>query len=171
MTTLHRTLTILVCAALYASARAASAPAPEKFLGTAMQDGNAEIAVCRMALRKSTNPAVKRFAEKMIKDHSSINDAIAKLARSKGYKLPDGVSLKQKGTYELLKARSGTGFDKTFMEHNVSDHEQDIKDFTEEADGATDADVKSFALTTLKILHEHFELSRQVNSAIATAGR
>jgi putative membrane protein len=81
------------------------------------------------------------------------------------------VSLKQRATYDLLEARSGAGFDETFMKHNVSDHEQDIKDFTEEANGTSDADVKSFALRTLKTLQEHLELSRKVNSDIATADK
>ena len=90
------------------------------------------------------------------------------LARAKNFKLPDGSSLKQKATYELLKARSGASFDKTFMTHNVSDHEQDIKDFTEEANGSSDADVKAFALATLKVLNEHLDQARQVSSAITT---
>ena len=164
-------LLILGCAALCASESANAAPEPKKFLQNAMQDGLAKIAVCQLALQKSTNPAVKSFAEKMIKDHSSIDEAIANLARSKNYQLPDSVSLKQKATYDLLKARSGAGFDHTFMKHNVSDHEQDIKDFTEEANGTTDPDVKSFAQTTLKTLQEHFELSRKVNLQVATSGK
>ncbi|MGN6527077.1 MAG: DUF4142 domain-containing protein [Burkholderiaceae bacterium] len=171
MIVLHRAL-ILGCGVLCASAvHAAGAPAPEKFLATAMQDGIAEIAACRMALEKSTDPAVKGFADRMIKDHSAIDDEIANLARSKNLKLPDGPSLKQKATYELLKARSGASFDKAFMEHNVSDHEQDIKDFTEEAKGTSDADVKTFALATLKTLNEHLDQARKVSSATKTADK
>jgi predicted outer membrane protein len=68
MNNLHRMLVILGCGALCASASAKGVPAPEKFLATAMQDGIAEIALCQMALRKSANPAVKSFADRMIKD-------------------------------------------------------------------------------------------------------
>ena len=167
----HRMLVIIGCTALCAAARAASVPAPTKFLATALQDGMAEIALCQLALQKSSNPAVRGFAERMIQDHSSIDDAITRLARSKHFRLPDSVNLKQKATYDLLKARSGAGFDQTFMKHNVSDHEQDIKDFTEEAEAGSDADVKSFASTTLKTLQGHFELSRKVNLEIETAGK
>ena len=165
----QRMLIILGCLAAFLSESATAAPEPKKFLENAMRDGLAEIAVCQLALQKTTNPAVKSFAEKMIKDHSSIDGEIANLARSKNYELPDSVSLKQKATYDLLKAHSGTGFDEAFMKHNVSDHEQDIKDFSEEANETTDADIKSFALTTLKTLHEHFELARKVNSQVLTS--
>ena len=171
MTSLLRSLAILGVAAACASASAASVPPPRKFLATAMQDGIAEIAVCRLALDKSANPAVRSFAERMIKDHSNIDDAISRLAQSKNIKLPDDASLKQKATYELLKARSGSSFDETFMKHNVSDHEQDIQDFTDEAGGASDLDVKSFASTTLKTLQEHLELARQVSSALPKGAR
>ena len=170
MNNMIRKLFILGCGAACATASATGAPSPKKFLANAMQDGMAEIAVCQLALQKSTNPAVKSFAERMIKDHSSIDEEIASLARSKNYKLPDSVSLKQRASYDLLKAHSGAAFDQTFMKHNVSDHEQDIKDFTDEANETQDAEVKSFALTTLKTLREHFELSRRVDSKVATSG-
>lgn len=108
MTALYRTLILGFGVICVSAAGAAGAPAPGKFLATAMQDGIAEIAVCRMALEKSTDANVKSFADRMIKDHTSIDNKIADLARSKDFKLPDGSSLKQKATYELLKARSGS---------------------------------------------------------------
>jgi putative membrane protein len=169
MYNVHRMLVIIGCGWLCASASAAGVQAPRKFLASTMQDGMAEIAECRLALQKSTDPAVKSFAERMIKDHSSIDDAIVSLAQAKHYKLPDSPNLKQKASYDLLKARSGAGFDQAFMKHNVSDHEKDIKDFKKEADGSSDADIRSFASATLKTLQEHLELSRKVNSEITTA--
>jgi putative membrane protein len=141
-------------------------PPPDKFLGEAIQDGRAEVQTCNLALQKSGNPDVKSFAQRMIKDHTATNNKIEALAKSKNIALPEGISVKQKATYELLSKSSGTRFDEAFMDHNVSDHETDVKNFTEQANGATDPDVKAFAAETLKTLKEHLQLARDVRAKV-----
>jgi putative membrane protein len=150
--------------AVISAAQAASTPAPDKFLSSAVQDGRAEVAVCELALTKTADPEVKAFAQRMIKDHSATDSRIEALARRKNYTLASGTTLKQKATYELLKQRSGAGFDKSFMEHNVSDHENDVKDFSDQASNAGDADIKAFAAGTLATLQEHLALAKTVNA-------
>lgn len=156
----------LGCLVLSTAALAADAPSPQKFLSNAMQDGLAEVQVCKLAVEKSSNPAVKDFAHRMISDHSAVNDKLTTLAKSKNIKLPDGPSAKDKATYELLKVAPGATFDKAFMEHNVSDHEKDIREFTKEAEGATDQDVKAFANDTLRTLKEHLKLARDIDQRV-----
>lgn len=154
---------------MISAAQAASTPAPDKFLSSAMQDGRAEVAVCELALTKTGNPEIKAFAQRMIKDHSDTDSKIQALAKRKNYKLASGTTLKQKATYELLKQRSGDGFDKAFMEHNVTDHEDDVKDFSGQASDGKDADVKAFAAATLATLREHLTLAQKVNSQVSAS--
>lgn len=75
-------------------------------------------------------------------------------------------SLKQTATYDMLSLRSGLGFDETFMEHNVSDHEGDVKDFTNQVRNAADPVVKVFARRTVVTLKEHLKLSRSMRDQI-----
>lgn len=166
-----RTLVTLAVVATCSLASAATVPPAPKFLANAMQDGMAEVASCQLALQKTTNPKVKSFAEKMITDHTKTDEAITALAKGKNYKLPDSVTLKQKATFELLRTHSGTGFDRTFMKHNISDHQQDIKDFSEQAQNSADPDVKAFAVTTLETLREHLALSQEVSSAVGNTNK
>jgi putative membrane protein len=149
-------------ALLLSAAQAASTQAPDKFLSSAMQDGRAEVAACQLALTKAASPEVKAFAERMIKDHSETDSKIAALAQTKHYKIAAGTTLKQKASYEFLKQHSGAGFDKAFMEHNVSDHKTDVKDFSDQAQNSHDADVKIFAAETLVTLKEHLSMAQQV---------
>lgn len=148
------------------AAHAASTPSPEKFLSSAIQDGRAEVAVCQLALTKASSPDVKAFAQRMIKDHSETDSKIEALAKSKNYKLASGTTIKQKASYELLKHRSGASFDKSFMEHNVSDHESDVKHFSDQAKNAKDAEVKDFAVATLATLQEHLAMAQDVKSKV-----
>lgn len=137
-----------------------------KFLSKALQDGKAEIRVCQLALQRSSSNDIKQFAQRMIDDHTRTDQEIQELATRKGVTLPADVSAEQKLTYDKLSALSGAGFDKEFMDHNVSDHEGDVKDFKEQADKGTDADVKAFAEKTLQMLQTHLELSKQVAAKV-----
>jgi putative membrane protein len=156
-------LTVLLLSAV---AAAADVPPPKKFLSTAMQDGLAEVKVCKLALEKSANPGVKDFAQRMIDDHSATNEKIAALAKSKKIALPSSPSAKDTATYGMLKMTSGATFDKAFMKHNVADHEKDVKTFTTEASGATDPDVKAFASDTLQTLQQHLKMARDLDQRV-----
>ena len=127
-----------------------------KFLSKAMQDGVAEIHVCQLALQRSQNDDVKKFAERMMQDHTRADQEITQLAARKGVELPQDVSEKQKLTYDALSKLSGASFDKEFMSHNVSDHE---------------GDVKALAAKTLPMLQTHLQLSKEVNDKVKSSGQ
>jgi putative membrane protein len=149
-----------------AAALGQDVPPPDKFLGAAIQDGRAEIQMSNLALQKSGNPDVKSFAQRMVKDHTAINNKVEALAKSKNIALPKGISAKQKAAYEQVNKSSGTRFDEAFMVHMVSNHETAVKDFTGQASSATDPDVKAFAAETLKTLKEHLQLARDVRAKV-----
>ena len=137
-----------------------------KFLLKAMQDGMAEVRLCQLALQHSQNDDVKRFAQRMIQDHTRTDQEISQLASRKGITLPQDVSEKQKLTYDALSKLSGASFDKEFMDHNVSDHEGDVKDFEEQIQKGTDQDIKAFAARTLPMLQTHLQLSKEVDGKV-----
>jgi putative membrane protein len=137
-----------------------------KFLGKAEQDSLAEVRVCQLALERSSSDDVKRFARQMIDDHNRVLQQVGQLAAKKRATLPQDVTAEQKETYGKLEALSGAAFDKEFMDHNVSDHKADIKDFAEQAEKGSDPDVKAFASATLPTLQKHLEMSQQVDAAV-----
>lgn len=139
---------------------------PADFLGSAVQDGRAEIESCQLALRKSSNPAVQAFARRMITDHTSLDTKIESLAKRKGFNLPGGISITQEATQAALKPLTGHAFDKVFMEHNVSDHKDDIKQFSDEAQHGSDRDVRVLAASAKPILQEHLNLSEETRAKI-----
>lgn len=154
------------CLAFGAGIGAAAATSADKFLTEAIQDGRAEIEICRVALRKSRNADVKEFAQRMIKEHSEINDRVEALAKGKGIALKAGISAKQKATNEMLSHTPEARFDKAFMDHNVSDHKKDVEDFGKQANEESDAEVKAFAAETLQILKKHLQLAEDVGAKL-----
>ncbi|MFL9912930.1 DUF4142 domain-containing protein [Paraburkholderia fungorum] len=159
----------IACVAVTISSAVAfadSVDSPRKFLGYAIQDGRAEIEACQLALHTSSNPSVKAFARRMIADHTALDARIGELAKRKGYSLPDGESIGQHATYMALKPLIGHAFDKRFMKHNVSDHKEDIEQFSKQAQQGSDADIRTLASGALPTLREHLKLAEQTQAAV-----
>ena len=68
-----------------------SANADQKFVEDAAKGNRAEVELGKMVASKATNPAVKQFAQMMVKDHTDALNQLQKLAQSKNITLPDGL--------------------------------------------------------------------------------
>ncbi|HEX8989795.1 MAG TPA: DUF4142 domain-containing protein [Rhodocyclaceae bacterium] len=156
---------ILFAALALGANLAAAADSPESFLKDAIEDSRAEVQVSQLALQKSQNPEVKQFAQRMIKDHTALNQRIESLAQNKHVKLPDGTSLGEKATYEKL-AHTSDSFDKDYMDHNVSDHQDDVKKFSLQAAEGKDPEIKSFAAETVPKFREHLKLAEALDAKV-----
>lgn len=127
------------------------------FLKKAAQGGMAEVELGKLALTKTSSSDVRAFANRMIKDHSAVDQKLTALAASKGVELPSGKGLSNDATYLKLKVLSGKTFDKAYVNAMVDDHKEDVADFEKVSHEAKDEDVKSFASKTLPTLQSHLE--------------
>src|SRR3954470_4033366 len=67
-----------------------------KFAQHAAMAGMAEVKLGQLALEKSTNDDVKKFAQMMVDDHTKANDELKALAQSKSIDLPTDLGKHQK---------------------------------------------------------------------------
>jgi putative membrane protein len=136
----------------------------------AAQGGIAEVKLGRLALEKASSSDVKTFGQKMVDDHSKANDQLKAAATKNRMTLPTTMNAKDQALYNKLSNLSGPSFDKTYMKAMVKDHENDIKEFQKEANKGTNADIKSFAGTTLPTLQEHLELAKSAEQKVSASG-
>jgi putative membrane protein len=135
------------------------------FLEQAAQNGHAEVESSKLALSKSANTQVKSFAQQMIDDHGKAGRELAELAASKGVKVPDGPSLRQKGKLKLLATADGERFDQRYARSfGVGAHEDTIRLFERAAEKVTDPDVKAFVDKTLPTLKNHLMMARDLRT-------
>jgi len=74
--------TTIVGMALSSAAMADNGPSDMQIAHIAYTAGNIDIRYAHLALAKSTNPAVREFAQLMLQDHEAVNDqALALLAK------------------------------------------------------------------------------------------
>jgi putative membrane protein len=151
-------------------ALAASALSSEdsNFLKTAAKGGMAEVELGRLATRKASNPKVKEFGSRMVRDHSKANTELTKLAASRGVELPKGKGISNDTSAAHLKMLSGKSFDEAYVKMMVDDHKEDIEEFEKAANGATDSDVKEFASKTLPTLKEHLNMIQEIQDSLNT---
>jgi len=159
--------TILFLALSGASAAATAAdaertpPAPSVFVKKAALDGMTEVEAGKVALAKSQDPAIRNFAERMVKDHGKANTELESLAAKKGLGAPKQLDPEHKEMLSALQSKSGKDFDQAYAEHMNMDHSKAIALF-ESAAGSSDPDLAQFAKKTLPTLKEHKELAQKL---------
>ena len=142
----------------------------ETFVSKVASAGMAEVELGKMAVEKASNAEVKKFAQRMVDDHSKANDELKTLAANKHMTLPDGPGPQHKAMVDRLSNASGAAFDRAYMQMMIADHRQALNDFRLAAKAAKDADVKGWAAKTLPTIEEHVKLAQTTNTAVGTAG-
>lgn len=132
----------------------------DNFWINAAQGGMAEVELAKLALQKSQNPEVKKFAQMMVTDHSKANSELKALAAKKNVVLPTDMG-SHKSTMDDLSKLSGAEFDKAYVEAMIEDHETDV-DLFEDNTTNSDADIKAFTTKTLPTLKSHLEMIKGI---------
>jgi putative membrane protein len=134
-------------------------------------EGNlAEVKLARLAESKAQSPAVKKFARRIIADHTQANDKLKDAASQANINLPSQPDAKQKETYDRLSQLSGAAFDRAYARDQITDHRHDISVYKNEAQNGQNPQIKQYAESTLPVLHEHLTLARQMNRAVENGG-
>jgi len=135
----------------------------KKFLKDAAVGGMTEVELGKLAAGKGSSDEVKQFGQKMVDDHSKANDELKQLAAKENVPVPESLDSKHQSRVDKLSKLSGPDFDKAYMKDQLKDHEQDVREFQNEAQNGSDPNVQQFASKTLPTLQEHLEMAKNVN--------
>lgn len=87
-----------------------------------------DIAYARLALEKSEDPAIRAFAETMIRDHSAVNEQVAALARRLNVQAMDNdlsrqLQVEARRITGELRALAGAAFNRFYAANELRYHE------------------------------------------------
>lgn len=142
-----------------------------KFMMQAASSDMMEIATSNMALQKSQNEDVRRFAQMMIDDHTKTSDQLKSIAATKNVTLPAEMDAKHRAMADKLAGVSADRFDMEYMKMQVKAHEAAVKLFQTESNKGTDADVKGFASANLPALQTHLNMARTMSDGMKNGNR
>ena len=134
----------------------------KKFVQGALQGGMAEVALGKLALEKSSNEDVKKFAQRMVDDHTKLGEDMKPAAEQLGVAMPAGLSKKDQALEAKLQGLSGAQFDKAYVKAMVKDHQKDLQEFQHEAQAAATPAVKEAAQKGAPIIQSHLEQIQQI---------
>jgi putative membrane protein len=130
------------------------------------QGNMAEVDAGKMALEKSQNAEIKKFAQQMVDDHGKALGEVQALAQAKNVTLPDGAGAMAKTKATALKALSGNLFDKEYAKRaGVGDHESTLKLLQKIQKDGKDGDLKALAAKMQPTVEHHLGMAKQLASA------
>jgi putative membrane protein len=125
------------------------------FLHDAAEGGLAEVQLGQLAADKAASPDVKAFGQKMVTDHTALNNDLKPIAESMGVMLPRKVKKDDQAEYDKLSALSGDDFDKEYLTFMVKDHHADLRAFRQESVVTHDPTLKAAVDKGFSVILEH----------------
>jgi putative membrane protein len=136
------------------------------FIREAASINQAEVRLGTMAEQRSSNTAVKQFAEQMVASHSSMGQQWTSLAAQNGLPTSVPVNSIQQQRADQFSKLSGADFDRAYMSAMVADHEQAAGTLQRIGTYAQSAEVKRLAASGVAGTEQHLTLARQVASQV-----
>ena len=135
----------------------------KKFLKDAAIGGMVKVELGKLAAQKASSDAVKQFAQKIVDDHTKANEEVKQIANKANISLPDSLDSKHQSRIDKLSKLSGAEFDRAYIKDQLKEHQQDVKEFQNEAENGNHEELKNFASKTLATLQEHLSMAKDLN--------
>ncbi len=130
-----------------------------------------EIDAARLAKDKGSSPAVREFADRMIREHTTMLQNRQQLAKQLNIQ-PETPSLatSMKSTHdetmERLRTKSGSDFDRAYLEYQVKMHEQAVKLAQDTGESSDNARLKQHLMEARPDLQSHLAAAKSVQRQI-----
>ena len=136
------------------------------FLREAASANMMEIRLGQTAQTKAMNSAVKQFGQRMVNDHTNLQNQVASLVTANKVSVSQAMSSKNQDEFNRVNKLSGQAFDSAYMNLMVQAHQQDIANFQTQSRSAKSAQVRTLATNSLPVLQQHLSLATQVANQV-----
>ncbi len=127
----------------------------QHFVQGTIQGNLAEIALSELALQRSRQDDVRAFAQRMVADHTTANDALYPLANKDGIHQPEAMNARHAQLATHLAS--------------LSDHDTAIRAFTNEINAGQNQEIVAWANTTLPTIQRHDQMAHALQHKPAAA--
>ncbi len=137
---------------------------PESFASQAAIIGKAEIELGQIALKNTQNDGVRKYAQRMVKDHSAADQKLKAIAAKQSLQLPQSLDREHESLKTKLQSLKGEEFDREYVKAMANGHDKAVALF-ESASQQTQmpGELKQFAASTLPTLEEHKEMAHSLH--------
>jgi len=139
---------------------------PAIFLTMVDTINRTEIEMGRLSQERGQSKSVRKLGERMVQDHTVLENRTKNLAITLGIVLHYRVDTKHQAMIDELAAYSGAAFDRHYVEDQIEGHRQAISLFQQVAAENPDRSVRDFALNTIPLLRQHLKLAEKASKNI-----
>ncbi|MGQ0563339.1 MAG: DUF4142 domain-containing protein [Gemmatimonadota bacterium] len=157
-----------------AAAQPAAAPGPSdaEIAHIVVTANSADSAAGELARSKAGNAQVRSFGERMVTDHTAVNEQAAQLAQRLNLTPADNATSQQMKSdsdqaMQRLQGLSGAEFDRAYIDHEVTFHQQ-VLDALDKTliPNAQNPDLRALLEQTRPAIAAHLEQAKQIQESL-----
>lgn len=127
-----------------------------------VQANLAEVAMGKLAVKASSSPAVRGFAQRMIDDHGRMHAEGAAIAKAKGIAVPAEPDARHRAATKELEQLSGERFDIAYMEEMVKGHVEALQLLERAYAEIGEQDLRAHAQQGIPLVRQHLDQARRI---------
>ncbi|MBB5402283.1 putative membrane protein [Paraburkholderia youngii] len=173
---IHTVLATTLALASIASGAQGTGPSDPQIAAIVVTANQVDIDAGKLAETRTKSKDVKAFAQRMVTDHTGVNKAAANLVKKLNVTPednPTSQNIKQGGDQNIakLKTLSGASFDKAYIDHEVTYHENVIDALDKTLiPSAKNEELKALLVKVRPAFVAHLEHARHVQAELAKSG-
>ena len=137
---------------------------PESFASQAAIIGKAEIELGQIALKNTQDEGVRKYAERMVKDHSAADKKLKAIAAKENLQLPQALDAEHESLKTKLQGLKGEEFDRAYVNAMAKGHDKAVALFESVSQQPQmSGELKQFAASTLPTLEQHQEMAHSLH--------
>jgi putative membrane protein len=143
-----------------ARSKARAMTTAEFFVQELKSNGQFEIESSTVALKKSRNDDLKKFAQQMIDDHKAADQKLTETLKQANLPEPQYSMIEeQKELLMNLTALDGVAFDRQYVQDQIQTHKGAINLLTAYSQRGDNNELKQLASTLLPTIKEHLQMA------------
>jgi putative membrane protein len=136
------------------------------FVEKAAAVGLIEIELGKHGSAVGQSPDVRRFADRMLRDHSAAYEELNVIATRIPVTFPNRLDDTHQKTVDAMKKLNGSEFDKAYMDQMVKDHEAAVELFKKAEKEVPNGLLMDFAKKRLPTLEEQLKLAKEIQDKV-----
>jgi putative membrane protein len=144
--------------------KTSKAVTPESFASQAAIIGKAEIELGQLALKNTQDEGVRKYAQRMVKDHGAADKKLKAIAAKENLQLPQSLDQEHESLKTKLQSLKGEDFDRAYMSAMAKGHDKAVALFESASQQPQmPGELKQFAASTLPTLEQHKEMAQSLH--------
>ena len=119
-----------------------------------------------IAQNRANSPAVKDFAQRMVKDHTAVMNQVKEWANQNKVPVSTKIEPEQQTYLKEISKFTGKEFDQKFIEFMLKDHQKEVSKVQHYVETSQDSSFKPLVKKTLPILENHLRVAENVAGQI-----